>query len=178
MLEDIYYEGGRFLGAVFDTWYMHAVIILAQTLLIIASFALLAGIVFLLIKSNYYGPKLQKWYWFFDQDPEDTEKALAKTWEDIHARLSEPGTDYRELILDATVFMEQVFSSLDYPGEGVSEQLEHVTVGELPSKDSVRAAARKAQVMREDEEVRAAFQEAEMVIGAYDTVLHELGVTH
>ena len=70
MFENLYSGGTQFLGATFDSWPMQFVFVLAQAILIIASFILLVGVVWVLVRSKYYKPKIQKWQWFFEKDAE------------------------------------------------------------------------------------------------------------
>lgn len=176
MLDDIYYEGAALFSAAVTSTPVQVMILLLQILGILLSFALLGFIIYVLIKKDYVGDKRKDFKRIFDPTPRGAGGTLSSEWNSVRERLREGFADYSKLILDATALMQRFLAEAGYEGETIEDQLIHVTPAEIRNLGEVLSAWRKAQMLQENEDVTATFEEAQMVLGAYEAALVELGM--
>jgi hypothetical protein len=175
MLEDYYFAATRAAAAIVESPALNVLLLILQVLAILVSFFLLAAIPYLLIKSNYYGPKVQRWRWFWGEEQATERELHARKLHELRHTLGSSQTDFRDVAFRAAQLFSEILAERGFDGMHLEDQLARVSPNEMPSKGHTESALKKLRMLQEDEDMPLSYQETEVILNVFELSLHELG---
>lgn len=156
--------------------FINSNLFLIKAIFILISLVFLILIVYLNLKLNITGEKIQHWVDVIGSE-KITKKRSFKAWAQIKRRLETGDQNHLKLaILEADRVLGEITKLGGYPGRSMNERLEKMTSTDLPGIEKIRQIHQLRSKIVSDPGFQISKEEAEEVIKTYGQAFREFGL--